>query len=281
MDFLELSDYYNSYNYHSSCFNGGLGEIYNLRNDNVNPISCHHWDCPKCRPNNKYKLFLETYYLVENLDFNKHFTITFQGKKIREKHSFEQSYPIMSKIWNKYKQVIEYHKGKFDYIIFPRAQKNGYCHFHVILPKFISWKFLDEKRKLYPELGYVRINKNVDLAQYLHQDFFKDHEYYIPKGIRHYSTSRALKFNKFSNPFFQEDNAIIMGNHTMQEFEDLVKEKFGRPLPNEHYLKEFIKGKKNDFLIGGNYLNGELKKPILKGGGYTGNRENKISNMVN
>jgi len=169
--------------------------------------------------------------------------MTFGGSEFRDLYTPEQSYPIMAKIWNKFKQVIEYHKGKFDYIILPRAQKDGYCHYHTLLPKNISWYFLNEKRKLYPEMGFLRINRNVDIAEYLHGDFFKDSEYYLPHGCRHYSSSRGIKFNKYSNPYFQDDNVIILGNHTLQQFEDLVNEKFGRSLPNEEYIKEFLKVK--------------------------------------
>jgi len=165
--------------------------------------------------------------------------MTFGGKEFREKYNFTETYKIMSRIWNKYKMVIEYHKGKFDYIILPRAQQDGVCHFHCILPKWISWRFLDKKRKLYPEMGYVRINKNVDLADYLHNDFFKDHEYWIPEGVRHYSSSRGLKFNKFTNPYFNEENSMILGQHTISDLEDLVMEQFGRLLPASYYLSKY------------------------------------------
>jgi hypothetical protein len=273
LDFIQLGDKYNSFNQHKACFNGSLGKIYNLRRDEVNNLNCNHWDCPRCRSKKKYQLFLETFYLVNQLDLNKHFIMTFQGKDFRDKYSYEESYEIMSKTWHKYQQVIEYHKGKFDYIKFPRAQQDGYCHFHIILPKFISWYFLDLKRKLYPELGFVRISKNVDLAEYLHRDFFKDHEYYIPKGVRHYSCSRGLTYNKFSNPYFQEDNAIILGRHTLSEFEDLVNKKFGRSLPNEEYLKEFVREKQYQIQKKGRLVNGVLEKPVIttiKGARYKG-----------
>jgi len=172
---------------------------------------------------------------------DKHFIITFGGKEFRAKYTYKESYAIMSNYWHKYSKVIEYHKGKFDYIQFPRAQQDGYCHLHTIIPNYISWKFLDEKRKLYPEMGYVRINKNVDLAQYLHKDFFKDNEYYLPKGVRHYNSSRALKLVKYMNPFFQEDNVMMLGKYKIQEFETEVENKFRCALPNEYYIGRYYK----------------------------------------
>jgi len=238
-DFQQLKDYYNSYDQHKGCFTGSLGKIYDLRNDKLRPFGCFNWNCPKCRPYLKYKLYVETFNICKAFELDKHFIITFQGKKFRDKIPFYQSYQIMSNIWNKYKKVIEYHKGKFEYLIFPRAQKDGYCHFHIILPKYISWYFLEKKRKLYPEMGYLRINKNIDLAEYLHRDFFKDNEYYTPLGQRHYSSSKALTFNQYINPYFREDNILLLGRHKPEDMEKEIIKKFGRLLPFEEYVKKF------------------------------------------
>jgi hypothetical protein len=243
-DFNDLKDYYNSYNKHRGCYIGSIGKFYNLKDNKVYNMGCKHWSCPRCRARKKYQLFLETYYLTQNLGMDKHFIMTFQGKEFREKIPYYQSFPIMNNIWHKYHKVIEYHKGKIDYLIFPRAQQDGYCHFHVTMPRSISWKFLDEKRKLYPEMGYVRINKNVDLAEYLHKDFFKDHEYVIPFGVKHFRSSRSLKINRFYNPFFHEDNAFVTGD--IKKLEELVIEKFGRSLPLEEYVKQFVEIKNKE-----------------------------------
>jgi len=238
-NFKQLSDDYNSYETHRGCYNGSIGKIYNLRENVVNHVGCNHWNCPRCRKRLRWNLYEQTFYLSKSLGLDKHFIITFGGKEFRTKYTYEESYGIMSNYWDKYKKVIEYHKGKFDYIQFARAQQDGYCHLHTIIPKFISWKFLDEKRKLYDKMGFVSINKNVDLADYLSYDFFKDREYYIPKGVRHYNSSRALTLNRFDNPFFQDDNVMVLGRHTVEKFEDDVLGKFGRLLPNEYYIREY------------------------------------------
>lgn len=239
MERFPLYNQYNSYFMNSGCFNGSIGEIYNSRSHKVLNMSCKMWSCPKCRKRLKYRLFLETFYLVDQLELNKHFILTFGGEEYRKKYSFYDSYKIMSNNWDKFKKVIEYHKGKFDYILFPRAQNDGYCHYHVLLPKYISWYFLENKRKKYDEMGYLRINKNRDVAEYLHSDFFKDSEYWIPTNIKHYKSSRGIKFNKYRDPFFEDDNCMILGKHSVEDLEELVEDKFKCSLPNEYYLRKY------------------------------------------
>lgn len=240
-----LYNEYNSYFSHIGCYNGSLGEIYNNRKNMVYPVACKNWSCPKCRKILKYNLFVEVFYLVYALNLDRHFIITFRGNRDYKRgygvlSEFEDSYRIMSKLWNKFKKVIEYHKGKFDYILLSRSQNDGFCHFHILLPKYISWYFLDKKRKLYDDLGYLSINKNRSVADYLHKDFFKDSEYWIPKGVKNYKSSRGIKFNKYKENDFKLENCFILGKHTMKDFEDLVESRFGRCLPIDYYMKRYV-----------------------------------------
>lgn len=238
MDFLEQIENYTDAKKHRGCYKGFYGKVYNLNEDIVRPLGCNNWNCPNCRPRKKYNLFLETYYCVINLDLTRHFIMTFQGKKYRELYSWIESYYVMSKIWNKYKQVIEYHYGPLDYIQFPRSQQDGYCHLHTLIPKYIPWRFLEKKRrKLYPELGSVSINKNVDVATYLHRDFFKDNEYIIPNKFTHVRHSRSIKFNEFNKNDF---NLIFSGNMSEGAINKFVVDKLDR-LPLDVYINELNK----------------------------------------
>lgn len=188
-----------------------LGKLYIPEENKIMDIPCGMWPCERCRPNLKYKLYEDILRNVYNFDLQKHFVITFAGKEYREKYSIEDSYKIMSIAWHKYLNVINYHYGKIIYILLPRAQKSGYCHYHILTNKFLDWKFLNKKRKKYG-LGYVSIQKNKDVAEYLNTDFFKSHEWMIPKGIRHYRCSREIKLMNYKgdveNKYFTNKMSI-------------------------------------------------------------------------
>jgi hypothetical protein len=237
MNFLDQIDNYTNSVKHRGCINGNYGKIYNFNSDTVRNLGCNNWNCLYCRPMKKYNLFLATYYLVINLDLNRHFVMTFGGSKFRNEFSWEESYYIMSEIWSKFKDVIEYNYGPFDYIQFPRAQRDGYCHYHTLIPMYIPFSFLEKKRKeLYPELGYLRIMKNVDVAQYLHRDFYKDPEYYIADGYKHFRTSRGIELKSFKTEF-QEENKIFVGRWSEGQVNEIMKKKYGR-MPLDLYINE-------------------------------------------
>ena len=79
----------------------------------------------------------------------------------------------MNYTWNKFRNVIQRKVGKFSYIVFPRAQQSGFCHYHVLINKFVPRKFL-EKKRLDQGYGFIKINRNKDAIYYLNNDFFNN-----------------------------------------------------------------------------------------------------------
>ena len=138
MEFEELRDKYQTVN--QGCCK--TGKIYSFRNNKINPVFCLNWSCDRCRRKLKNYLYMSTLVNVLSFDLDRHFIITSRGKNFRTMYTYEESYDYMSYGWKKLKQRIQRKYGYFDYICFPRAQRDGYVHLHVIVNKFIPWSFL-------------------------------------------------------------------------------------------------------------------------------------------
>ena len=150
----------------------------------------------------------------------------------------------MPQSWKKLKQAIQFKYGKFDYILLPRSQQDGYCHYHIITnSKYIPHKFLDKKRKKYPNMGYLSIQTNQTLAYYLTNDFFKDNEYIIPENRKHFYGSADVKKYLTINILKNTDNHQLNYNYKegnrIKQYEQQLQEINRYPLPFEEYLKEF------------------------------------------
>jgi len=182
---------------------------------------CHNWSCLKCRPRLKYILFCEIINNILSFELDKHFIITFKGKDLREQIDFWGSYKFMSEQWKLLHQCIKRKYGYIDFILLPRAQRSGYCHYHIITNAFIDWNWLNKKRKKY-NIGYVSIKRNKSVADYLQTDYFKDHEYYIPSNIKHYRSSRSIILKNYK-PRKVENFDI---NKSFDEIKNFVKNKY-------------------------------------------------------
>jgi hypothetical protein len=204
------------------CKNNKLGHVVNIKDGSIHNVRCKKYSCRYCRGKNKYQIYLETLKNVYSFNLRKHFVITFGGKEQRDRFNYVESYYKMSEEWNKFKQVIEYKYGRINYILFPRSQGDGYCHYHIITDKYLDWYFLDRKRKKY-DLGFLRINENQDLAEYLCKDFFKDHEWIIPQKIKHYRSSRSIKIKNYESSDYQYFNFQT----TIDQINYFCKELFG------------------------------------------------------
>lgn len=250
MEYQELKEIYQSKN--ELCEK--LGKIYSHKKGEIYPVKCNKWTCQKCRPKKKYLLYLDIlqYVYLHNLQI--HFVITFEGQKLRKEISWEQSYKYMNKQWDNFEKTIKYNfyerytkKGEyapyigenFTYIVLPRAQQSGYCHYHVLLNKEIPWEYLDNIRKNY-KMGYMSIQKNKDVAEYLNTDFFKDHEWVIPADVRHYRTSQDIKINFYKKPaWWKDENIYFTHEAKMETIESKINDKFKYPLPFSEYAKKF------------------------------------------
>lgn len=239
-----LRDMYNSLKSSGRCYFGNIGSVYNLNKDIVHKVSCNNWSCFNCRKKLKWNLYHQIFYYVKNIDLVRHLVLTFDGKNVRDKVSFYDSYGLMMKNWNKYKKRIVYDYGDFNYILLPRSQYSGYCHLHILLDKYIRKDYLKDIAKDYYGMGWTSINADHDIADYLHKDFFNDYEYWIPKGKKHYITSRGIKFLKHNDYINNNDNVVLLKNKQNKNdyiniFEKMVNEKFGRMLPNSYYISEY------------------------------------------
>lgn len=138
-------------------------------------------------------------------------------------------------------------QGKqFSYICLFRAQKNGYCHLHVMTNLFIPKQRLKDISKKYFNTGFISIKSNKDITRYLTNDFLKDHEYYIPHGRRHYSTSRDINLNIYedivedtSNPETSMHIQLHPGVSVIDQVYDQVEHEYGYPPPFDFLLSQF------------------------------------------
>lgn len=208
MTFKELKKIYKSIN--PKC-NGRLGKVFVL-GSGLYDIPCQKWNCKKCRPHKKFEIYLDILRYVYIYHLQRHFVITFAGKKVRDLCSWEESYKFMAKQWIKFRKCIEYKYGKLTYILLARAQESGYCHYHILTNKYLDWYFLNKKRKNYG-LGYVSIQKNKDVAEYLNTDFFKEHEWFIPLNIRHFRCSRDIKLTYNA----KDSNKLVFNNKVSKD----------------------------------------------------------------
>lgn len=92
-------------------------------------------------------------------------------------------------------------------------------------------------------MGFVSIQKNNNIAEYLTNDFWKDHEYYIPYGLKHFTGSeqvrKYLAVNFYKDPdstFFQLKNC---DKRIVDQYYDIVNEISGYPPPIDTLTAEF------------------------------------------
>lgn len=260
--FAEIQESYSTQNYYCNS-----KKTYNKRQHRIKSIPCNQFSCRRCRPSLKNQLFYNIINTICIFGFDKHLILTSQGENYRNNTTWTQSFNDMPKSWNKYKQVIQYKYGKFDYILLPRSQKDGFCHYHIILnSKYIPHSFLDKKRKKYSNMGYVSIQTNQTLYNYLTNDFYKDHEYIIPENKRHFYGSNEVKKYLSINMDKNPDNYPLVQNHystdPLKQHEQQIYEITGYPLPFEEYLKYFCSIEQEKLpLLSGLYINGKLKNP--------------------
>ena len=110
---------------------------------------------------------------------------------------------------------------------------------------------------LYKDYTRMCINKFEELAKV------------IPLGFMHYSSSRNIKFNKYYDPYFQDDNIVLDKRVGIYVKEKNIEDKFGRLLPFEEYLKEFVTKKVEVTENGLKEIYRIKNKKYIKNIGYT------------
>jgi hypothetical protein len=230
--------------------NPGCGNskfLYSLKDDSVHSVLCHSFSCERCRRIKKRLLFFRLLDVCVECDLHVHTVITCAGDDYRSVHSIEDSYSDMAKAWNKLRLMIKYHMGNdFSYVAMPRAQKNGYCHYHILSNFVLNKSWLQTVLRRYPIFGFVGLGRRRDPVRYLCNDFFKDSEYYIPFGKRHFSVSRDVHVGTGDVDEFRKMESLLFfksrGKSSLENldvFADAVDQRFGRPLPFEEYMKVF------------------------------------------
>ncbi|HEY0090432.1 MAG TPA: hypothetical protein VGB37_16400 [Candidatus Lokiarchaeia archaeon] len=233
MNYQELKNLYNKKSVHC----GNIGKIVLEGDNQIIDLKCNKWHCKECRPQKKFELYLDILRYVYIYDLQKHFIITSEGKKYRKDKIYEESYKFMSKQWIKYLKVIQTRVGKIIYILLARAQKDGYCHYHIITNKYIDWSFLNKKRKKYG-LGFVSIQKNKDVAEYLNTDYFKENEWIIPLNVKHFRSSMEIKINNKEKQLKKYFKPQIKD----KEIVKIMSKNYGIEIDlEEYYINKYIK----------------------------------------
>ena len=188
MEFVDLKRYYNSVP--SMC---GFGLVYDVSTDSLFDYACMKWHCPHCRSILKYRYYIEILKYVYTMELDRHCIITCDRKNV---DSWDASFVYMNKKWVNLRLDLVRNYPELQYILMPRSQKSGYCHYHILFNKYVSWYYISKMcRKL--GLGYASIQRNKSVADYLALDYWKDNEWVIPKNIRHIRSSRDIKLKNF------------------------------------------------------------------------------------
>jgi len=235
--------YYDRVNYF--CQRKRLG--YDKRNHRVKGLSCNNWSCARCRPKMKQELFYKVVTASMVFGLDKHIILTVPGRNYRNKVTVEESFELLRYDFMKLRKVLKYHLGDIEYIAMMRSQTDGYAHTHMLANKFIPQAFLKKKAGKYPNIGFTSIRQNTDVAKYLTNDFWKDHEYVIPDGKRHYSCSRNVAPYMAKNNEKSEDIKSFELNdnyNIFSQIEKVVYDESKYPVPLETmlcYLKPDIR----------------------------------------
>jgi len=267
--FNQLSYFYQKHN--TICMSNALGVIYNpstydnrakkstYRGPKINQILCGKFHCDRCRPSLKYRMKLEIEDAMKEHKLYTHFVITTEGKKYRDKNDYVDSYFDMSKSFNIIRTILSKYAKKqgkhFTYICLIRAQKEGYCHLHVMTNLYIPKQMLKDISKRYFNTGFIRV-KAIKNQKRLSSYFLKDAEWYIPLGRRHYSCSRDIDIDMDIDDIPEDCIHIRLepGVSVVEQVYDQVELNFGSPPPFDFLLQHFTTVSL--------HVNHQIKKPV-------------------
>ena len=247
-DFSTLTNFYHKTNL--ICLSNYLGVKYSFRNNSLSNILCNKFHCDRCRQKliSRLKPKIEKY-LGEKHLYN-HIVITTEGnEKYRDHHTYIESYRDMMYVWNIIRTVLSYRAKKkgfnLSYILLNRSQKNGYCHLHIITNYHVKKKELRSILAKHKNTGFCEVTKHEKTANYLTNDFRKDHEWIIPFGIRHYTCSRDIDLNIDLNDDPEDPKLHIpldpnKKQKPVDQVYDAINKKYGYPPPFDYLLSKFV-----------------------------------------
>ncbi|GAH92244.1 unnamed protein product [marine sediment metagenome] len=173
--------------------------------DKMAHVGCNRLSCPRCRPKIKNKLLERVIDVALEHGLFRQLILTCPGKNWRNVHSADYSFKWMNKKFHSFKVLYERETGKkLKYIKIPRSQKSGYCHPHILISDYIIQPLIEDIIKRVG-LGSIYKIKHLDiqrLTKYLKNEFQKDHEWYIPTGMRHISSSMKIMDGGFRKSIF-------------------------------------------------------------------------------
>lgn len=173
--------------------------------DNMSHVGCNRLSCPRCRPKLKHKLIDRLIEVAVERGLTRELILTCPGKQWRNNNSPEYSFKWLNKKFDSFKVLYERATNrKLEYIKLPRSQQSGYCHHHILLNQYIPHSLIED---IIQRIGigsnykikYYDIQR---LTKYLKNDFQKDHEWYIPIGMRHISSSMEILDSGYRKSIF-------------------------------------------------------------------------------
>ena len=178
----------------------GRNKFYNMREHRLVDAPCNQFSCEYCRPKLLKKLRINIIRYAKEMDLTRFVTITFGGEDLRRVVRPDNSFEYGMKRFNHWREYLRRKfKVKVSYINLVRSHKDGYCHLHLLMNRYIPKAWLSQSTKAIG-LGSTNV-KYVDIQRvsgYLSKYFSeKEHEWFLPDGIHHYSTSRDIHLNSY------------------------------------------------------------------------------------
>jgi len=161
-------------------------------------MGCNRLSCPRCRPKIKKKLLERINDTCVKYNLQRQLILTCPGRRWRNAHSVDYSFVFINKKFAEFKILYQRETGKsLNYVKLPRAQRDGFCHAHILLDRYISVSLIKDliKRVGLGRNFHIKYMDMHRLMSYLRNDFFKDHEWYLPYGMRHISSSMLISEN--------------------------------------------------------------------------------------
>lgn len=178
----------------------GSGFYFNIESHKLVRSSCKMFSCSNCRDKKVRNILDKTTKYAMTFDLTRFLTFTLGGVNRRSYVSPVESFSYMMAKFVEFRILYKREFGEnLDYICFPRSHKDGYCHLHILVNKYIPKSWLNDVMARI-QLGNCNI-KYVDahrVGGYLHAYLNKKiHEWYLPKGKRHYTTAGSVELERF------------------------------------------------------------------------------------
>jgi len=177
----------------------GIDIIYNSTEHKCYDAKCHQYSCSDCRPKKIKELLDKVSNYAQENGLTRFLSFTLPTG-VRDQMLPDDTFIFMQQLWNQLRKQYKRDFGEnLEYILFPRSHKNGVCHAHALVNKYIPKAWLDNIMfRLHggtSDIKYVDIQHvRTYLMAYLHD---KEHEWFLPKNKKHYSTSSGIHLNQW------------------------------------------------------------------------------------